>query len=159
MTAIAFARELCGTVHVYGFGNGSCGGQCYHYYDCGANADSRYNQSSFLHDARRSGGYHNFSAQARALLRMADAGEIVPHWGSCARTLGDPPAEFIVEKRQPTAPRRRRPWGSGKGRGAKQHGGRARGGKAKGRGGGKGKGGSFGPTSPAPSLRKEGLPW
>ena len=34
MTAIAFAREMCGETHIYGFGNGSCGGQCYHYYDC-----------------------------------------------------------------------------------------------------------------------------
>ncbi len=135
MTAIAFARELCGSVHVYGFGNGSCGGQCYHYYDCGARSDPRFNQSSFLNDAKRSGGYHNFSAQARALLRMADAGDIVPHWGSCARTLGDPPAEFVnamrpPRRRKPKGPRGAKPQGRQHGRKGKGTG--ARGGKAKG---------------------------
>lgn len=38
MTALAVARQMCGRVHLYGFGNGSCGDACYHYYDCGATA-------------------------------------------------------------------------------------------------------------------------
>ncbi|KAL3932018.1 MAG: hypothetical protein SGPRY_000875 [Prymnesium sp.] len=34
MTAIALARQMCAKTHIYGFGNGSCGNQCYHYYEC-----------------------------------------------------------------------------------------------------------------------------
>ena len=40
MTAIAFAQQLCGQVHLYGFGNGSCEDACYHFYDCGPTAGS-----------------------------------------------------------------------------------------------------------------------
>ena len=55
MTAIAFAQQLCGQVHLYGFGNGSCGDACYHYYDCGPTAGtSGANQSRFLSDPRTS---------------------------------------------------------------------------------------------------------
>ncbi|KAL1500354.1 hypothetical protein AB1Y20_013017 [Prymnesium parvum] len=93
MTAIALAREMCAETHVYGFGNGSCGDQCYHYYECAPKAPSP-TQSKFFGSAKSSAGYHNFSAQANALLKMARAGEIIPHWGSCSRSFGDPPDGF-----------------------------------------------------------------
>ena len=65
MTAVAFAQQICGSVHLYGFGNGSCGDSCYHYYDCGPTAGSAgIKQSKILTDPRTSGGFHNFSAQA-----------------------------------------------------------------------------------------------
>jgi len=96
MTAVAFAQQLCGEVHLYGFGNGSCEDTCYHYYDCGPTAGSAgLNQSQFLRDARTSGGFHNFSAQADVLLRMADERKLIPHWGRCDRNLGDPPESYL----------------------------------------------------------------
>ena len=65
------ARDACPPpatppqVHLYGFGNGSCGAQCYHYYDCGPSSGSQAaNQSLFLNSVKASGGFHNFSAQA-----------------------------------------------------------------------------------------------
>ena len=107
---------------MYGFGNGSCEGTCYHFYDCGANGNPKNNQSLFLHDPRSSGGYHNFSAQAQVLLDMAQAGHIVPHWGGCARSLGGAPDAFVSVAKPP---RRRGRGGRGKapkrGRG-RQHG-------------------------------------
>lgn len=38
ITAIAMAQQMCGSVHVYGFGGGSCEDTCYHYYECGSTA-------------------------------------------------------------------------------------------------------------------------
>ena len=32
MWAIAFASQMCGVTHLYGFGGGSCLDACYHYY-------------------------------------------------------------------------------------------------------------------------------
>ena len=102
MTAVAFARQLCGEVHLYGFGNGSCGDVCYHYYDCGPTAGKagQATQATFLTSAAASGGFHNFSAQANALRRMAVAGQIIPHWGRCDRNLGDPPAGHLTTESQ-----------------------------------------------------------
>ncbi len=100
MTAIAFARQLCGAVHLYGFGNGSCGEQCYHYYDCGPTSTNP-TQTHFLEDEKlpdargrlqsATGGFHNFSAQAVVLRGMVERGEVVAHWGRCDRNDGGPP--------------------------------------------------------------------
>ena len=133
MTAVAFARKLCGEVHLYGFGNGSCGDTCYHYYDCGPTAGSSgTNQSEFLTNPRTSGGFHNFSAQASVLLRMVSEGKIVPHWGRCDRNLGDAPSEYLSVHR----PYRRGKRGGGRGRFVR--------GAGRGRGSGKGGGGRGG---------------
>jgi len=131
MTAIAFAQQLCGQVHLYGFGNGSCGDACYHYYDCGPTAGtSGANQSRFLSDPRTSGGFHNFSAQAAVLQRMAQEGSIVPHWGRCDRNFGDPPADSLRTREEPMplsrGVRQRR------GRGAHRGGGHRGGGRGRG---------------------------
>jgi hypothetical protein len=117
MTAIAFASRLCDKVELYGFGNGSCEDSCYHYYDCGATAGSSgVNQSEFLHNSRASGGFHNFSAQAKVLLRMAADNKFVAHWGNCVRSLGDPPKGYLnTPGRAP--PRRRRGGRGGKAKG------------------------------------------
>ena len=119
MTAIAFATRLCGEVHLYGFGNGSCGDTCYHYYDCGPTAGtSGLNQSTFLTDSRTSGGFHNFSAQANVLLNMARSGVFTPHWGNCVRNLGGAPSEYAnTAERSPTLKKRRRGRGRGRGKG------------------------------------------
>jgi len=122
MTAIGFARQLCGETHLYGFGNGSCGGQCYHFYDCGANGNPKNNQSLFLHDPRSSGGYHNFSAQAQVLLDMADAGQVVPHWGNCGRSLGGAPDAFVSVFKPPRQRRGRGQAPKRGGRGGRQQG-------------------------------------
>ena len=95
MTAIAFAEQMCDSIDLYGFGNGSCPGQCYHYYDCGPASGGGGNQSNFLNNVKASGGFHNFSAQARALHQMARNGIFTPHWGRCEANLGDPPSGFI----------------------------------------------------------------
>jgi hypothetical protein len=68
MGAIAFARKMCGEVHLYGFGNGTCGRQCYHFYECAAGAAAFADQQKFLDDAGATGGFHNFSAQVRLFL-------------------------------------------------------------------------------------------
>lgn len=116
MTAVAFAQQLCDEVHLYGFGNGSCEDVCYHYYDCGPTAGSAgLNQSDFLHNPRVSGGFHNFSAQADALQRMAREGKLVPHWGRCDRNLGDPPAEYLASTTPLVARPRARRRGGGRG--------------------------------------------
>uniref|UniRef100_A0A7S3S2R4 Uncharacterized protein n=1 Tax=Emiliania huxleyi TaxID=2903 RepID=A0A7S3S2R4_EMIHU len=47
MVAIALARKMCGAVHLYGFGNGSCGSSCYHFYECTASG-SNPSQDHFL---------------------------------------------------------------------------------------------------------------
>ena len=119
MTAIAFASRLCDRVKLFGFGNGSCVDSCYHYYDCGPTAGSGgVNQSTFLTSVGASGGFHNFSAQAQVLLRMANQGAFEPYWGRCDRNLGDPPNGYF---NSPDAPRavkgRRRGRGMGRGRG------------------------------------------
>ena len=139
MTAIAFARRLCGEVHLFGFGNGSCEDACYHYYDCGPTAGSAgVNQSTFLHSAAASGGFHNFSAQATVLRQMAADGEIIPHWGRCARNLGEPPEGYANKPGRPRRPRRGRGGGGrGGGRGGGGGGGRGGGGRGGGKGGGK----------------------
>ena len=105
MWAIAFASQLCGETHVYGFGNGGCLSACYHYYDCGETRGSAgYNQTFFFTNPKSSGGYHNFSAQAKVLKRLAAERVIVPHWGTCEQNHGDAPAEF-VNRAQPSRPR------------------------------------------------------
>ena len=150
MTAVVFARQLCGEVHLYGFGNGSCGDQCYHYYDCGPSASNLVaKQSKFLTDARASGGFHNFSAQAAVLLRMERAGLIRPHWGRCESNLGDAPQEYLNDR--PAAGHARR---GGRGRGGGRrgagtgHGRGSRGGRgAGGRGGRGGRGTAGSPSS------------
>ena len=72
MYAIAFASQLCDRVHIYGFGNGSCPHQCYHYYDCGETAGKLGVQQAvmFGSDPRATGGYHNFSAQVGVRVRI-----------------------------------------------------------------------------------------
>ena len=95
MTAVAFASRMCEKVHLFGFGNGSCGSACYHYYDCGPTAGtSGVDQEKFLTDSRTSGGFHNFSAQANVLRTMASEGLFTPHWGNCERNLGGAPAAY-----------------------------------------------------------------
>ena len=110
MYAIAFASQLCDEVHVYGYGNGACPRQCYHYYDCGPTAGlAGVAQSIMFGDSstgsqpspRATGGYHNFSAQARVLQRLASSGVIHAHWGSCEPTMGEPPADFVNRPRAP----------------------------------------------------------
>jgi len=127
MAAIALARKMCGVVHLYGFGNGTCGRQCYHYYECpadgGADGDKGrgfVDQQKFLDDEGATGGYHNFSAQALALVRMAERRQIVAHWGTCAPNGGGAPPEF-----------RNPPGGKGAGgRGGGRGDGRGRGGRS-----------------------------
>ena len=95
MTAIAFASRMCDKLELFGFGNGSCGDACYHYYDCGPTAGSSgVNQSNFLNNKESSGGFHNFSAQATVLQRMAAERLFNPHWGNCERNLGGAPDGF-----------------------------------------------------------------
>jgi hypothetical protein len=104
MSAIAFARKMCGQVHLYGFGNGTCGRQCYHFYECvpaaatadghGAAGAAFADQQKFLDDAGATGGFHNFSAQALALLRMVSRNQVVAHWGTCAPNDGGAPEAF-----------------------------------------------------------------
>ena len=124
-TAIGFARQLCGETHLYGFGNGSCESQCYHFYDCGANGNAKNNQSLFLRDPRSSGGYHNFSAQAQVLLDMESAGQVVAHWGNCGRSLGGAPDAFVSVAKPPR--RGRRGQAPKRGRGGTGRGGTGRG--------------------------------
>jgi hypothetical protein len=92
--------QLCDEVHIYGYGNGACPNHCYHYYDCGATAGAAgvAQRNMFGNDPRATGGYHNFSAQARVLRRLASSGAIHAHWGSCEPTLGDPPATSLNHK-------------------------------------------------------------
>ena len=91
---------LCEQVHIYGYGNGSCPQHCYHYYDCGetAGAAGVAQAAMFGSNPMATGGYHNFSAQARVLRRLASSGAIRAHWGTCDRTLGDAPAEYVNRK-------------------------------------------------------------
>uniref|UniRef100_A0A7S0JCX0 Uncharacterized protein n=1 Tax=Calcidiscus leptoporus TaxID=127549 RepID=A0A7S0JCX0_9EUKA len=96
MTAIAFATRMCGEVHLYGFGNGSCGDQCYHYYDCSTRRGAApTSQAHFFSNSKASGGFHNFSAQAQVLLRLTAEGKIWPYWGQCSRSFGNAPAEYV----------------------------------------------------------------
>ena len=135
MTAVAFARRMCGRVHLYGFGNGSCGDQCYHYYDCGATAGSAgVNQSQFLESASASGGFHNFSAQASVLLRMVAERQLTAHWGRCDRNFGNAPANYVNAADARAA---RRPAGGRRGR--RGRGGGGGGGGGSGGGGGRGR--------------------
>lgn len=86
MAAIAFARAVCNQTHIYGFGDGSsCPSTCYHYYEpCdGSRPEPTRHTQSEVFGSDSTGGMHNFSVQAAALLRLASAGEIVPHWGAC----------------------------------------------------------------------------
>jgi hypothetical protein len=101
LIAIAFARRLCGEVHMYGFGNGSCGDACYHYYDCGSTADKKAGRSQrhYFGSTSASRGFHNLSAQASVLRRMAAEGVLKAHWGGCAHSLGNPPRGTL--RRQP----------------------------------------------------------
>ena len=122
MTAIAFASRMCGEVKLFGFGNGSCHDTCYHYYDCGPTAGSAgVNQSTFLTSPRASGGFHNFSAQAMVLRQMAAEGAFEPHWGNCARSLGNPPPGYANQPGRAGRPRRhhRHGRGGGSGRGGR----------------------------------------
>ena len=91
MYAIALASQLCGETHIYGFGNGSCPSQCYHYYDCGEVAGNQgVDQAKmFGNDPRVTGGYHNFSAQALVLRRLAASGAL----------RANPPPEYVNHKR------------------------------------------------------------
>ena len=117
MIAIAFASQLCGEVHVYGYGNGSCLDACYHYYDCGETRGTAGVAQSVMFggDPKATGGYHNFSAQALALRQLAENGAIHAHWGTCSPTLGDPPQAYLNRKvgsgrarvRRPRSPRGR----------------------------------------------------
>ena len=102
MYAIALASQLCGTTHIYGFGNGSCPHACYHYYDCGETAGKLGVEQSqmFGDDPKATGGYHNFSEQARVLRRLAARGTIVAHWGTCSRGEAGAPAELVNHKRE-----------------------------------------------------------
>lgn len=128
MTAIAFASRLCGEVHLYGFGNGSCGDTCYHYYDCGPTAGtSGVNQSLFLTSTKASGGFHNFSAQASVLLRMGREGHFTPHWGTCVRNLGRAPDGYLNTNGAGADVSRRGRGGRGRGRGGRGRGGGGRG--------------------------------
>ena len=100
----AFASQLCEQVHIYGYGNGTCPRQCYHYYDCGENAGSAGVAQSvmFGDDPRATGGYHNFSAQASVLRRLARSGAIHAHWGTCEPTTGDPPSTELLNVKHAT---------------------------------------------------------
>lgn len=96
MTAVAFATRMCDNVHLFGFGNGSCGNACYHYYDCGKAAGlSGVTQAKFLTDSQASGGFHNFSAQASVLTTMAKAKVFTAHWGKCERNFGGAPDSYL----------------------------------------------------------------
>lgn len=103
MSALAFARKMCGEVHLYGFGNGTCGRQCYHYYECMPEAQTgrsgRFSgladQQKFLDDKGATGGFHNFSAQALALMQMIREGAVIPHWGTCEPNTGGAPAIYL----------------------------------------------------------------
>ena len=92
-------------------------------------ASHETNQSNFYTNVKASGGFHNFSAQARALHRLAREGAIVPHWGRCERNLGDAPERYLNHG-TPAAvyPRRRGKRGGGKrgGRGGGRRMGRGR---------------------------------
>ncbi|KAL1528998.1 hypothetical protein AB1Y20_010319 [Prymnesium parvum] len=101
MWALAFATQLCARVHVYGFGDGVCLAPCYHYYECGpTSGGAETNQSYFFTDPRATGGYHNFSAQAKVLHRLAKEGVITVHWGSCHHSLGDAPEAYVNRPRR-----------------------------------------------------------
>jgi hypothetical protein len=101
MYAIAFASQLCGKTHIYGFGNGSCPHQCYHYYDCGETAGKQGVEQAtmFGDDPKATGGYHNFTAQATVLRRLSRSGAVVANWGSCSPGAANPPAEAVNRKR------------------------------------------------------------
>ena len=129
LTAVVFAQQLCDKVHIYGFANGACQDACYHFHECGPAASHETNQSNFYTNVKASGGFHNFSAQARALHRLAREGAIVPHWGRCERNLGDAPERYLNHGTPAAAyPRRRGKRGGGK------RGGRGGGGRRMGRG-------------------------
>ena len=110
MYAIALASQLCGETHIYGFGNGSCPSQCYHYYDCGEVAGNQgVDQAKmFGNDPRVTGGYHNFSAQAVVLRRLAASGAVRAHWGSCTPGQANPPPEYVNHKKRPRGKRKGR---------------------------------------------------
>ena len=142
MSAIAFATQMCDQVHIYGYGNGSCPHHCYHYYDCGETAGSAgvAQAAMFGNDPLATGGYHNFSAQAMVLRRLASRGIVHAHWGTCERTLGNSPEGFVNRKgSHKTRPSR----GTGRQRGAggRGGGGGGRGGGAGGRGDGRSRAG------------------
>ena len=103
-------------------------------------AGSGVNQSLFLTSSRASGGFHNFSAQATVLRRMATERLFTPHWGNCERnvTAGAPEAYLNSAERPARAK------GGGGGGGARRTR-RGRGGSGGGkRGGGKRGGGGRG---------------
>ena len=113
MTAIAFARSMCGSTHIYGFGNGSCPAQCYHYYDCGETAGSGgVSQAAMFADSpkavRATGGYHNFSAQASVLRQLASSGVLDADWGTCEPSTGNPPEAFLNRRPKKTREQARR---------------------------------------------------
>lgn len=101
MNAVAFASQLCGSVHLYGFSNGSCPAACYHYYDCGEARPGGGVAQSYMFggDPGATGGYHNFSAQAAVLRRLAESGAVHAHWGTCGHSSGDPPDPALLNRR------------------------------------------------------------
>ena len=98
MTALAFALRVCDRVDVYGFGNGTCGASCYHYYDCA------HDEAHFFR-SRGSRGYHNFAAQARVLQRLHARGRIRLHGGRCGIKMAHGHARGLaVEKADADTP-------------------------------------------------------
>lgn len=70
MLAIEAALRLCATVRLFGFADGRCPQQCYHYYGRGRAAGCYTEGHFFDADLRASGGFHDFLAQARELRRL-----------------------------------------------------------------------------------------
>ena len=72
----AMAARLCGSVTLYGFGNGSDtsgAGVCGHYWECSHNNSKYRNQSKYF---RGKGGYHDWQAHWRVLQHWVDRGAI-----------------------------------------------------------------------------------
>ena len=72
----AMAARLCGSVTLYGFGNGSDtsgAGVCGHYWECSRNHSKYRNQSKYF---RGKGGYHDWQAHWRVLQHWVDRGVI-----------------------------------------------------------------------------------
>ena len=78
MVALLVANRMCKTFNVYGFSDGSCFDQCYHYYEC--KRDERH----FYKNRGASNGYHNFGAHGSLLKNLSS---IFPtgtrHSGTC----------------------------------------------------------------------------
>lgn len=93
MAAVAIALAMCSTTRLYGFGNGDCRDQCYHYYeDCHSQGKTQMNgQSSAPNNegaASNKWVMHNFTAQAKALRKLVSHGKLEARWGTCGGAPG-----------------------------------------------------------------------